>query len=460
MTFSDILRVFQQAVSRKNMLLKEMVKKGIKIISLDENSTAFAAGIRQGDMLVSINGNAISDPIDYRFYEADESLDIQIMRDGILKEIVIEKAEDEDIGLEFDSMRIKRCPNKCVFCFVDQMPEGCRESLYIKDEDYRFSFLYGSYITLTNLTKKDKERIFSQRLSPLYISVHATDNELRREMLGNKKAPDILKEIKELVQHRIFLHTQIVLCPGINDGEYLKKSINDLKDFYPYVSSIAVVPVGQTRHRVNKLKPVNTDYAKKTIMLLTKIKTDIKKEIGDDILFIADEFYIKAEMEFPDISDYADFPQLENGVGLVPLFLSEFEEAFAKIKKKADVSKKFIAITGESFEPYLKECTAKLKNYGLDIDVIAVKNSFLGNSVTVAGLLTGQDILRSLKDIDDRRTVLIPSVSLREATDRFLDNMTVEDLRRESGMEIEVVQADAKGLICHLQNSLSPCGRG
>lgn len=442
------------------MLTKEIVKKGINIISLDKDSIAFAAGIRSGDMLISINGNAISDLIDYRFYEAEEFLKIQIMRDGVLKEIEIEKAEDEDIGLEFDSMRIKRCPNKCVFCFVDQMPEGCRESLYIKDEDYRFSFLYGSYITLTNLTKKDKDRIFTQRLGPLYISVHATDNELRRKMLGNKKAPDILKEIEELAQHRIFLHTQIVLCPKVNDGEYLKKSINDLKGFYPYVSSIAIVPVGQTRYRINKLKPVDEDYAKKTITLLTKIKADIKIEIGDDILFIADEFYIKAGMEFPDISGYADFPQIENGVGLVPLFLSEFEEASAEIKKKTSYIKKFIAITGESFAPYLKGRASKLGNFGVDIDVIAVKNSFLGESVTVAGLLTGQDILRALKDIDDRKTVLIPSVSLREATERFLDDMTVEDLRRESGMKVEVVQADAKGLISHLQNSLSPCGRG
>ncbi len=434
------------------MLTKEMVKKGINIVSVDRDSIAFAAGIRHGDMLVSINDNAISDPIDYRFYEAEEFLKVQIMRDGILKEVVIEKTEDEDIGLEFDSMRIKKCPNKCVFCFVDQMPEGCRESLYIKDEDYRFSFLYGSYITLTNLTKKDKERIFSQRLSPLYISVHATDNELRGKMLGNKKAPDILKEIEELTQHRIFLHTQIVLCPGVNDSDYLIKSINDLKCFYPYVSSIAVVPVGQTRHRVRKLMPVDEDYAKKTIVLLTKIKADIKKEIGDDILFIADEFYIKAKMEFPDISEYADFPQLENGVGLVPLFLSEFEKALAKLKKKADTCKRFIAITGESFAPYLKGSVDRLKGYGLDINVVSVKNNFLGDSVTVAGLLTGQDILRALKDIDDRRTVLIPSVSLREATDKFLDDMTVEELRRESGMEIVVVQADVEGLIRYLLN--------
>ncbi len=432
------------------MLTKEMVKKGINIVSVDRDSIAFAAGIRPGDMLVSINGNAISDPIDYRFYEAEGFLKVQIMRDSVLKEVVIEKTEDEDIGLEFDSMRIKKCPNKCVFCFVDQMPDGCRESLYVKDEDYRFSFLYGSYITLTNLTKKDKERIFSQRLSQLYISVHATDNELRREMLGNKKAPDILKEIKELAQHRIFLHTQIVLCPKVNDGEYLIKSINDLKGFYPYLSSIAVVPVGQTRYRIKKLMPVDEDYAKKTIMLLTKIKADIKKEIGDDILFIADEFYIKAGMEFPDISEYADFPQIENGVGLVPLFLSEFEEALAKIKKKADTSKKFIAITGESFAPYLKGCVDRLKDYGLDIDVVSVKNNFLGDSVTVAGLLTGQDILRALENINDKRTVLIPSVALREATNRFLDDMTVEELRKGSGMEVEIVQADAKGLIRHL----------
>ncbi len=432
------------------MLTKEMIKKGANIVSVDENSIAFAAGIRHGDMLVSINGNAISDPIDYRFYEAEEFLNLQIMRDDILKEIEIEKAEDEDIGLEFEQMQIKRCPNKCVFCFVDQMPDGCRDSLYIKDEDYRFSFLYGSYITLTNLTKKDKERIFSQRLSPLYISVHATDNELRRKMLGNKKASDILKEIEELTRHRIFLHTQIVLCPGINDGKYLKKSINDLKGFYPFISSIAIVPVGQTRHRINRLRPVDADYAKKVITLLTKIKANIKKKLGDDILFIADEFYIKAGMDFPDISEYADFPQIENGVGLVPLFLSEFGEALTKIKKKADSSKRFFVVTGESFAPYLKECAAKLKRFNFDIDVIAVKNNFLGESVTVAGLLTGQDILRALENINDKRTVLIPSVALKEASDRFLDDITVEQLRNESGMEIQIVKADAQSLVKQL----------
>lgn len=433
----------------ENSLLAEKMigEKGIAIVSVDKAGYAFDTGIRAGDKLISINGHKISDSIDYKFYQADEILKLEIARNNRLKEFVIEKGEDEDIGIELSQMRIRRCPNKCIFCFVDQMPEDCRDSLYIKDEDYRFSFLYGSYLTLTNLTKKDKERIFEQRLSPLYISVHTTDNDLRREMLGNKKAPDIIKEIEELTQHRIYLHTQIVLCPGINDEEYLKKSINDLKRFYPFVSSIAVVPVGQTRHRVNKLRPVDSDYAKKAIEGLSKIKKEIKRELGEDILFIADELYIKAGMDFPEIDEYADFPQIENGVGLVPLFFSEFEEALAKIKKKADTSKNFIAVTGESFAPYLKECAAKLKNYGVDIDVIAVRNNFLGESVTVAGLLTGQDILRALENIDDKRTALIPSVALRESSDRFLDDMTVEKIRKKTGMEIRIVESDAWGLI-------------
>ncbi len=450
-----------------SLLAEKMIKeKGIAIVSVDKAGYAFDAGIRAGDKLISINSHKISDPIDYKFYQADEILKLEMARNNRLKEFVIEKKEDEDIGLELSPMRIRRCPNKCIFCFVDQMPEDCRESLYIKDEDYRFSFLYGSYLTLTNLTKKDKERIFEQRLSPLYISVHTTDNDLRREMLGNKKALDIIKEIEALTQHRIYLHTQIVLCPGINDEEYLKKSINDLKRFYPFVSSIAVVPVGQTRHRVNKLRPVDKNYAKRAIEGLSKIKKEIKRELGEDILFIADEFYIKAGMDFPETDEYADFPQLENGVGLVPLFIEDFEKALSAPSfnsplyrggdrglKGGDGSfsgknrKKFIAITGASFAPYLNKCAKKLKDYGLDIDVITVKNNFLGESVTVAGLLTGKDILDTLKKCDKNEIVLIPSVALREARDRFLDNMTSDELRRKTGMEIKIVGSDAKGLI-------------
>ncbi|MEK6682766.1 MAG: DUF512 domain-containing protein [Nitrospirota bacterium] len=439
-----------------SLLAEKMIKeKGIAIVSVDKAGYAFDAGIRVGDKLISINGHKISDPIDYKFYQADEILKINISRDDEVKEFIIEKKEDEDIGLELSPMRIRRCPNKCIFCFVDQMPEDCRESLYIKDEDYRFSFLYGSYLTLTNLTKKDKERIFEQRLSPLYISVHTTDNDLRREMLGNKKAPDIIKEIEELTQHRIYLHTQIVLCPGINDEDYLKKSINDLKRFYPFVSSIAVVPVGQTRHRVNKLRPVDKNYAKRAIEGLSKIKKEIKRELGEDILFIADEFYIKAGMDFPEIDEYADFPQLENGVGLVPLFLSEFNEALSKINNPPSPpfskvgkggNKKIFTITGASFAPYLNECTAKLKRDGFDIDVVTVKNNLLGESVTVAGLLSGKDILSALRKYD-KGIVLIPSVALREAGDRFLDNMTPDELRRKTRMEIKIVGSDACGLI-------------
>jgi NifB/MoaA-like Fe-S oxidoreductase len=237
-----------------------------------------------------------------------------------------------------------------------------------------------------------------------------------------------------------------------------------LKNFYPFVSSIAVVPVGQTKHRANKLRPVDKDYAKRAIEELSKIKIETKKELGDDILFIADEFYIKAEMGFPDISEYADFPQIENGVGLVPLFFSEFEEALSKInnppsppfskggKVSGKKDKRFFAITGESFAPYLNKCAAKLKGYGFDIDVLTVKNNFLGESVTVAGLLTGKDILDALKKCDKEKIALIPSVALREAGDRFLDNMTPDELRRKTGMEIKIVESDAKGLIDSVLN--------
>ncbi|HEY5599221.1 MAG TPA: DUF512 domain-containing protein, partial [Candidatus Manganitrophaceae bacterium] len=277
-------------------------KSGLEVAAVAPGSVAEEIGIEAGDRLISLNGREIKDILDYRFWVGEEKLLIELMKPhGEVWEIDAEKDLDEDLGLEFPEMKIRQCPNKCFFCFVDQMPEGEREALYIRDEDYRFSFLFGNYITLTNLTRKDKERVFEQKMSPLYVSVHTTDPELRRFMLGNLRARDVLKEIAEMADHGIVMHTQIVLCPDINDGAYLSKSVEELARFYPAVGSLAVVPIGLTRHRegLYQVKEVTVDYARDLLERIKPWQTRFQKEIGYPFVFPADEWFVKAGVDFP-----------------------------------------------------------------------------------------------------------------------------------------------------------------
>ncbi|UCE71416.1 MAG: DUF512 domain-containing protein, partial [Nitrospiraceae bacterium] len=260
------------------------------ISSIDQNGSADKLGLQKGDIIKSINGNPVNDVIDYMFYSRDGSMDLKILRGSKFLSFKIKKNQLSDPGFEIRPFRIKSCRNKCIFCFVHQLPKGMRNSLYVKDDDYRMSFLYGNYITLTNLSRKDKERIFTQRLSPLYVSVHSTDDGLRRKMLGNPRAPDILKEISELTGRKIRLHVQIVVVPGMNDGKELEKTIKDLEKFYPYVSSIAVVPVGLTKQRRSKIRPIEKKDAQQIIDSLKKIRGRLKRRHGEHLVHIADEF--------------------------------------------------------------------------------------------------------------------------------------------------------------------------
>lgn len=404
-----------------------MKTKGVKIEYIEKGSIAEKCGLRKADIIVSINNHRIKDAIDLMFYSAEENLKMIINREGEIITLNVEKY-DEPLGIEVEPLRIKRCRNKCLFCFVDQLPKGLRKSLYVKDEDYRASFLYGNYITLTNLTKEDYERIEKLHLSPLYVSVHATDPEIRNRILGNYDALPVLLELKKLVKSKIRIHTQIVLCPGINDGEILEKTIKDLYKLYPYVKSIAIVPVGLTKYQKNNLIPVDKNKAQEVISIAEAFQKRFIKKHGISVVYLADEFYIKAEKPFPKITIYDDFPQIENGVGMVPLFIN-------KIKKisipQRQIKKRIVTFTGISFYPYLLEFIEKLKLRNIPIDLIPIKNNLFGQSVTVTGLLAGEDIIKGLASyVEKDDIVLVPEVTMKDMEEKFLDDLTLSDIEK------------------------------
>jgi putative radical SAM enzyme (TIGR03279 family) len=308
------------------------------------------------------------------------------------------------------------------------------------------SFLYGNYVTLTNLRKEDKKRIIEQRLSPLYVSVHSTSKSLRNKLLGNVKAPDILKEIKFFTDNKIRLHTQIVLCPGYNDGEELHKTIHELCSFYPYASSLAVVPVGLTMYRNLAIKPVEKEEARDAVKIIEFFQKRFKKKHGDPIVYGADELYIKAEIPFPPLKDYGDFPQIENGVGMVMLFMNCVRKL--KVPKMNLRRKRFLTFTGLSFYPFLKKFIKLLNTEGIHIDLMPVENRFFGTSVTVTGLLTGKDVIKALFDrIGAQETILVPDVVLREGEDMFLDDITLRDMEEAVGIPVKKIESTPEGLI-------------
>jgi putative radical SAM enzyme (TIGR03279 family) len=407
----------------------------IEIVDIDPQGTAAGLDIQKGDSIVSINGEEVLDVIDYKFLAAEEQIKIKLhTRDSRSRTVSVHKNADDMLGLEFAPFPVKRCRNKCIFCFVDQMPGGCRKSLYVKDDDYRASFLYGNYITLGALNETDWQRIFRLRLSPLYLSVHTTDHELRSFMLGNRTAPDILAGMKRLASHGIRMHTQIVLCPGINDRDHLKRTIYDLASLFPAVASIAVVPVGMTAFRKSlfTIRPFSVREARTVIETVTKFGTACKKKFGERIVFASDEFYIKAKVPVPPPRYYEDFPQIENGVGMV----ADFFRGAARTRLPAAVGPvKVTLVTGVSFAKILKEATAVFRNIrGVTLNLVTVRNVFFGSSVTVAGLLTGSDIAAALAGRRLGDLVVVPSESLNDKQDLFLDGMSLEQLGNRLGV--------------------------
>lgn len=455
------------------------IKNGVIIESVRSGSPAHTAGIQAGDSVISINGNRVGDIIDYLYYTDEEKLNLLVSRKGKKIPLLVEKGSNPDIGIELKHFKIKTCKNRCIFCFVSQLPKGLRRSLYIKDEDYRMSFLYGNYITLTNVTPAEKRRIVEQRLSPLYISVHSTRRELRNKLLGNPKASDILREIRFFKDHKIRMHCQIVLCPDYNDGEELQRTINDLYKFYPYVASIAVVPVGLTAHRKNEdiLRPVEKEDALMALEIIEQNQKRFKKRHGENIVYGADELYIKAGVEFPHIKEYGDLPQIENGVGMVPLFLSQARSILSKKQILRIAERKrgynFVTFTGVSFYPYLKRFIDRLvEKTNLDIRVFPVENQFFGRSVTVTGLLTGRDVMKTLYTVVDgdgkkelEKTILLIPDTVLKSEDRaltgqkdsleinkvFLDDISVKDLQDAIGINTKVIDATPSGFINALE---------
>lgn len=419
---------------------------GLTIEAVQPGSPAEKTGLRSGDILLSANSRILHDPIDFTFYSADESLDITVKRDGKKMYIKYAKKEGEDFGVDFKPFKIMTCRNNCIFCFVKQLPKGLRKTLYVKDEDYRMSFLYGNYITLTNLTKEDKKRIVEQRLSPLYISVHTTSRELRNRLLGNAKAPDILNELKFFTDQKIRFNIQIVLCPEYNDGKELRQTLNNLQKFHPYVLSIAVVPVGLTSYRKHTIRPVEREDAENALEIMETFQKRLLKKHGTAVIYGADELYLKAGRPFPPLKEYGDLHQIENGVGMIPLFLHQAKKL--KVPKNLPRRKKFLTFTGQSFYPYLKKYIERLsEKENLLIDTVPVENRFFGSLVTVTGLLTGRDVIKTIIDrTDGYETILVPDVVL-DSEDRFLDDVTLPDMEEALKIPVKKIPAEPAGLI-------------
>jgi putative radical SAM enzyme (TIGR03279 family) len=421
---------------------------GLIVDRVMPGSIAEELEIEPGDRLISVNGHRLRDVIDYNFFGADDVLILELEKgDGEVWELEVEREEGESLGLSFQAPSPARCGNNCVFCFVHQLPKGLRSPLYVKDEDYRLSFLYGNYVTLANIDRADLDRIKEQRLSPLYISVHATQPQLREQLLGKSGILPILDVMKELAEARISMHAQIVLCPGLNDGEAFARTVEDLAQMHPWIASLAVVPVGLTIHRKNLpvLTPLTEDFAISFIAEWGKKAQALAERLGEPFLFLADEFYLKGNLPFPSLESYGDLPQLENGVGMIPLFLSEAEQVLEEAEPLGE--SRITVVTGESPYRYLADFLARLSGLtGVSINPVAVKNRLFGATVTVTGLVCGRDIIAALQGLDLGDLVLVPDVMMKEGEGVFLDDLTVDDLERELGKPVQVVESTPFGI--------------
>lgn len=419
------------------------------IDKLEPGSIAEELDWQSGDEIVSINGHSLSDLIDYRFYSADEHLIVFVRRGDESAEFDIEKDYETGLGVIFKDALfdgVRTCGAKCIFCFVEQLPKGLRKSLYLKDDDYRLSFLHGNFVTLANVTGDDLRRIVTQRLSPLYISVHTTDPTLRERMLG-RRCPQILEQIDTLAKGNIILHTQIVLCRGINDGEFLDNTIEDLGARYPTVQSIAIVPAGITSHRRNKA-PIGSIDAQYSAFILDKLKQwqlRFKSEKGTRLVWAADEFYLKAGRRVPKVVTYEGFPQIENGVGLVRKFKDSAYRAKHHLPTKLPRALTVSIVAGQLAAPIIHKWADSLKCENLTIKVYPITNHLFGESVTVTGLIVGKDVIDQFMGEDLGDILVIPSVALRDGA--FLDDVSIDDVAQALCVRVVSIQPHPEALV-------------
>lgn len=441
----------------------ENLNTGIKenvIISVEKGSIAEELGIEPGDVLVSINDKEILDVFDYRYMINDDYLEMVLKdKDGEEYLAEVEKDYDEDIGIIFESGLMdsaKSCSNKCIFCFIDQLPKGMRETLYFKDDDTRLSFLQGNYVTLTNMKDKDIERIIYYHLSPINISVHATNPELRKMMLHNNKAGNIMERMQKLADAGIELHLQVVLCKGVNDGAELDRTIGDIVKLFPQAESMSVVPIGLTKFRDGLFKqtPFAKEDAAKVLEQIEGWQNKNLKKYGSRIVYAADEFYLKAEREIPKPECYEDFAQFENGVGMLSLFKHEFYKFLPNIK---DLPYKHSVSMATGFAAYglMKEIADKIceKCDNININVYSIKNKFFGETITVSGLLTGGDIIEQLRNKELGEYLILPDSLLRNGETVLLDDVYVSDIEKELGIPVKIALNSAESLIDTIMNT-------
>ena len=419
----------------------------LKIKAVEKNSIGEELGLEKGDIVLAFDGNDAVDLLDYLYYDEREFFTLTVKQtNGDVSSCEIEKYEDESLGLTFedDNLKIRTCHNHCVFCFIDQMPCGMRDSLYVKDDDYRQSFLHGNFVTLTNLTEKDEERIVRLNLSPLYVSVHTMNGELRKKMTGNRFADKIVRQIDLFAKNGIVMHTQVVLARDYNDGKELEYTARELFKYYPNVKTMAVVPVGMTKFRdgLTQIRDIDEEYAKGVIALARRLNA----EFNANFIQLGDEFYFRAGLDVEPYEFYGDFAQIENGVGTTAKFLKEIDENLTE----RTFDKKILLISGTSASEFIKNQAKKVESVvkGVEIKVLSVKNEFFGETVNCTGLLTGQDVLKAIKEGGDGyEIVVMPSHVLRDNTDLMLDGMTVTELAQQTGKTIRITDGTGESFV-------------
>lgn len=431
------------------------------IEAVEKDSIFSEMDVTPGDCLLSINGMPVTDILDYRYLIADDCLEVEIEKpDGEIWELDIEKEYEDDLGVVFPEAMIgtKTCKNNCVFCFIDQLPQGMRESLYVKDDDERLSFLTGNYITMTNLTPDELNRIIRYRIMPMNLSIHTTNPELRIKMLKNRFAGDVMRYLETFYENGILMNGQIVLVPDYNDGPELEKTLNELKRFYPVLQSVSVVPVGLSNHRqgLAELRLFTRDEARQTLALIDAVHGEMEAQHGDGFVYPSDEFYLLAQSPIPDSDYYHGFPQIENGVGMMADFKTSLTEALANLKtlKTRNQPKKIGLITGTAAATYLDELATAITAAvpGLTLTVFPITNHFFGEAITVSGLVTGTDILAPLKNQladDPCDLLLLPENALRSGSHTLLDDWTLESLSDALGVKVASVPLDGQALLDH-----------